>query len=342
VSLGASENPHFVLVTGSTGFLGSKTVETLINKGYHVRALARKTSKTEYLKKLNVEICYGDVADYESLERAFENMNCVVHAAADTKNDSMQSLKTTMRGAQNVISLSKKYGINKLVYISSCSVYGVSDLRKDQIVDENAPLERYPEKRGFYSEAKLKAEQLVLETSRTENVPVVCLRPGTIYGPGGKVYTPIMGFSMGNRFFVNIGNGTSVLPLVYIDNVVEAIMLALANDKSTGQIYNVVDPERITKKEYTELLLKRLYPNATFCYFPYSLLYVFVFLQETLTRLLGRKPFLTRYRLISSQRNIIYDSTKIKKELNWNPPISLQEALDQILTYESRKTHLTP
>ena len=118
--------------------------------------------------------------------------------------------------------MSKKYNIDKLIYISSCSVYGVSELRKDQVVDENAPLERHPEKRGFYSEAKLKAEKLLLDTAKEENVPFVCLRPGTIFGHGGEVYTSMMGFSMGNKLFVIIGNGQICIPLVYIDNLVDA------------------------------------------------------------------------------------------------------------------------
>ncbi|MBE9592795.1 MAG: NAD-dependent epimerase/dehydratase family protein, partial [Proteobacteria bacterium] len=73
-----------VLVTGSTGFLGSRIVEILLEKGYKVRAFVRKTSKIEKLKKLDVEICFGDIADLASLRQAFEGMDYVVHAAADT------------------------------------------------------------------------------------------------------------------------------------------------------------------------------------------------------------------------------------------------------------------
>lgn len=331
-----------ILVTGSTGFLGSRIVEALLDKGYRVRALARKTSKIEQLKKLNVEICYGDVADHASLEAAFAGINFVVHAAADTRGDKIESLRTTINGTQNIVSLSKKYNIDKLVYISSCSVYGVSELRKDQVVDENAPLERHPEKRGFYSEAKLKAEKLLLDKAKEENVPFVCLRPGTIYGPGGEVYTSMMGFSMGNKLFVNIGMGKFVLPLVYIDNLVDAVILAVQSEYCAGQTYNVVDMERITKRQYTEFFLKRLYPKATFLYFPYFLLHTVVFFQEILMKLLGRRPFFNRYRLVSSQRNILYDSSKISKELNWVPRISSKEAFNQVLVYESRKVKPTP
>jgi 2-alkyl-3-oxoalkanoate reductase len=324
-----------VLVTGSTGFLGSRIVEALLDKGYHVRALARKTSNIEHLQKLNVEICYGDVADPVSLEPAFADINIVVHAAADTKGDKIESLKTTINGTQNIASLSIKYKIDKLIYISSCSVYGISQLKENQIVDENARLEGYPEKRGFYSEAKLKAETLLLDTAKKDNIPFVCLRPGTIFGEGGDIYTPMMGFSAGIKLFAIIGNGKFILPLVYIDNLVEAIILTISSENSTGQTYNVVDPERVTKKEYVDLLLRKLYSRAMFLYIPYWLIYSLVYFQEILAaNILKRKPFLTRYRLTSSQKKIVYDSSKIQKELNWKPQVTLRDAIGKVLAYE--------
>ncbi len=337
MSIVSSEKTPSVLVTGSTGFLGSRVVEALLEKGYRVRALARKTSKTGQLQKLNVEICYGDVADPVSLEPAFTDINFVVHAAADTKGDKAEGLRTTVNGTQNIVALSRKYKIDKLIYISSCSVYGVSELKQNQIVDENAPLERHPEKRGFYSEAKLKAEKLLLENGNEENVPFVCLRPGTIFGEGGDIYTPMMGFSAGTKLFAIIGNGKFILPLVYIDNLVDAIILAINGKNSAGQTYNVVDPDHITKRDYMDTLLRRLYPRASLFYLPFYLVYAIVFLQETIFTLLKRKPFLTRYRLTSSQRSIVYDSSKMQKELNWKPATSLRDAIGKVLAYEKAK-----
>ena len=329
----------FVLVTGSTGFLGLRLVEALSDKGYRVRALVRKTSNIEKLKKLNVEICYGDVGDPVSLEPAFVDINFVVHAAADTRGDTIESLNATINGTQNIVSLSKKYKIDKLIYISSCSVYEVSEFRKDQVVEENAPLERHPEKRGFYSEAKLKAEKLVLDTATQENIPFVCLRPGTIFGERGDIFTPMMGFSLGTKLFIIIDNGNFILPLIYIDNLVDAIILAVGSSNSAGQTYNVIDPDSISKREYVDMLLRKLYPKATFLYFPYSVLHMIVHIQEIMLALVKKKPFLTRYRLISSQQNIVYDSSKIRKELGWNPAMNLRDAIEKVIAYEKNKAN---
>ncbi len=325
---------HSVLVTGSTGFLGSRVVEALLCKGFRVRAFARKTSRIEKLEKLDVEICFGDIADLASLRPAFEGSDYVVHAAADTQGTIEGGNICTIQGTKNVLALCKEVGVKKLVYISSCSVYGVADYKKGYVVTEDSSLERAPEARGAYSNAKFQAEKVVLKAMEENTCPIVCLRPGTIFGPGGEIYTPMMGFSLGTRLFGIIGNGKFVLPLVYIDNLVDAIITAMEKEESSGKIYNVVDPDNITKKVYIKSLIKKLYPQSKCFYIPYSLLYSSVFVQEILSWILRRKPFLTRYRLTSSQKNILYDSSKIQRELNWLPPFSFKDALDNVVQYE--------
>ena len=327
----------FVLVTGSTGFLGSRIVGTLMVKGFKVRAFVRKTSKLEKLKSLGVELCVGDIADLASLRLAFDGMDYVVHAAADTVGSVEGGRVSTIQGTENVLALCKEMGVKKLVYISSCSVYGVADYKKGYLVTEDSSLERAPEARGAYSNAKFQAEKVVLKAMEENTCPIVCLRPGTIFGPGGEIYTPMMGFSMGTRLFGIIGNGKLVLPLVYIDNLVDAIITAIEKEESNGKIYNVVDSANLTKKQYVESFIKKLYPKAKCFYIPYSLLYLIVFFQEILTRMLKRKPFLTRYRLASSQKNVLYDSSKIQSELNWNPPVTTQEAISNVIQYEKNR-----
>jgi nucleoside-diphosphate-sugar epimerase len=168
-------------------------------------------------------------------------------------------------------------------------------------------------------------------------VPIISLRPGTIWGPGGEIFTPIMGFSLGKKLFAVIGNGRFVLPFVYIDNLVEAIVKAIERQGTAGGVYNVVDPERITKKDYMNNLVKRVYPDATCLYIPYSLLYPMVYMQEKLFSWMGRKPFLTRYRLTSSQKSILYDSAKLQRELSWKPPVSVKEGIKVVLEHETNR-----
>jgi predicted dehydrogenase/nucleoside-diphosphate-sugar epimerase len=326
-----------ILVTGASGFLGGRLVEVLAQKGYPVRALVRKLSSTKKLKTCGVEILFGDVGDLESLRTAFREMEVVVHAAADTAGNEREGEWSTIQGTRNVLQLCGQAGVRKLIYISSCAVYGVADYKKGAVVGEDAPLERSPEKRGFYSWSKLKADQIVAEAIAEKKIPIISLRPGTIWGPGGEIFTPMMGFSLGEKLFAVIGNGEFVLPFVYIDNLVEAIVKGIEEKDTAGGVYNVVDPERITKKEYMKRLVKKIHPKATCIYIPYCLLISAVYFQEKLFSWVGRKPFLTRYRLNSSQKSILYDSSKLQKELNWKPSVSVEEGIKGILNLESRR-----
>ncbi|MDH5570143.1 MAG: NAD-dependent epimerase/dehydratase family protein [Gammaproteobacteria bacterium] len=326
-------NPS-ILVTGATSFLGINLVENLIANGYHVRALARKLSRIKRLKDFNIEIYYGDVADINSLTSAFKNIDIVIHAAADTIGNKTSGDINTVLGTQNIVDLCKRYSVKKLIYISSCSVYSVANLKPGTVIDENYSLEKYPEKRGYYSYSKMIAEDIVTKSIKSDNLNVVCLRPGTYLGPGNYAYSPIIGMSIRKKIFIIIGNGKLILPLVYYQNVINAILTVIQKEASTGNIYNVIDDNPINKKQYVNKLLKRLYPNSIFIYFPYTILYATIFVQEWVFKSMKKSPILTRYRLVSSQNNITYSADKLKSELGWKPPFSLDDAFEKIIDYE--------
>ena len=320
-----------VLVTGASGFLGTRLVEMLCERGFKVRALVRRLSSIERLKSLPVEIAYGDVGSLEDLGHAFEGVELVVHAAADTAGREEEGEISTIQGTRNVISLCRDHGVKRLVYISTCNVYGTAGYEAGRVVDEDAPLERSPELRGAYTLAKLEAEGLVREAMKEGVVPIVCLRPGTILGPGGETFTPMMGFSLAGRVFAVIGPGDFVLPLVFVDNLCDAIITSLTSDRGDNQVFTVVDPDRVTKRGYMEALVRRLYPGARVVYIPYQALDGVVRLQELMMQALDRKPLLTAYRLKSSQNRIVYDSSKFMKTYGWKPPCTLEEGMRAVL-----------
>ena len=319
-----------VLVTGASGFLGRRTVEILSERGFSVRALVRKPSKIGNLKRPAVEIFFGDIS---TLEPAFGGIDFVVHTAADTSGTKEGAQRVTIGGTRNILDVCIKFPVQKLIYISSCSVYGLADCRDGEIIDENGPLERYPERRGVYSWSKIEAEKLVRGCMERGAVPVVCLRPGTIYGPGGKYFTRMMGFSFGNTLFIIIGPKSFVLPLVYIDNLIDAIVLLTQNREHIGNIYNLVDSDNPTKKQYVDLLLKRLYPRSKFFYLPYGMFSSMISCQEKATNLIKVNPFLTHYRVRSSQGNFQYNSARVQQDLDWIPFYSFISAIDKIRDY---------
>lgn len=319
-----------VLVTGGTGFLGRGLVAGLVAAGYSVKVLARKRSNVDPLRRLGVGIVYGDVADQVSFGESFDGVDVVVHAAAGTGGSRREVELGTVQGTRNVLELCAARSVRKLVYISSCSVYGVVDYKRGAVVTEAFPLERFPQRRGDYSSSKQEAESLVQAAMGKQGFPIVILRPGTIYASDGELFTPMLGFAMGRRLFFVIGNGSFELPLVWRDNLVDAVLQSIRNEAADDQIFNVVDGEPVSKRHYMDSLIKKVYPEAAVLYLPYGLLYAATLAQEVLCRLCGRGPFLTRYRLASSQKQIRYDNSKLVRMLDWKPRVTFEDAVSII------------
>ena len=235
------------------------------------------------LKELGVEVFWGDVGDLESFEKAFAGCDAIIHLAAGTSGTEKDSQTATLQGTKNLLELCRRYQPRRLVYVSSCSVYGIAGLPKETLVTEQAELERFPDRRGSYSASKQEAEGYVTDYMKSGGVPTVILRPGTIYGPGADLYTPLLGFSAGHRYIV-IGDGSFVLPFVYVDNVVDAIVECEHRDEAAGEVFNVVDPEPLTKRRYMDEVIRKLDPSAKVSYFSYHVLRAIVWAQELVFR----------------------------------------------------------
>lgn len=328
---GGAQDSKRVLITGASGLFGKPLSKYLKDKGYVVRAFIRKLSDCSYFQALDIEYCYGDVTDTVSLKQAFEGVDYVVHAAADTSGDLDIGEVSTVQGTKNILDFCNRLEIEKLVYISSCNVYDVSCLKKNAEIDESSLLEQYPERRGGYTFTKLKADLLIQDAISGNQGNITCLRPGTYISENGPFMTPIVGVRLFKDLFVVFGLGKLILPLVFIENLCSATEISLASAKAKGKTFNVIDELSMTKREYLEKVVRKVYSNARFIFFPYKLLYFSIFLQEILFDFLGRKPYLTRYRFESSQKEIRYKSDKIEDLLDWSPPISADEAIKKIL-----------
>jgi nucleoside-diphosphate-sugar epimerase len=272
----------------------------------------------------------GDVRDANRLEMAMRGVDIVVHAAAGTSGTARDSEIATIQGTRSILKACGTSRVRKLVYISSCNVYELAGCADGEIVTEEAQLERSPLRRGHYSAAKLQAESLVTEAMNRGGCPTVVLRLGTLYGRGAEVYTPMMGVSFSRQVFVVFGDGESELPLIHVDNAVDAILDCMACSAAENQVFNVVDPERVTKKMYIEQVVRPLYPKATVLYCPMSLLLTLTWLQEKVLALLGKQPILTVYRLVSSQRRIRYSASKIEETTGWRSRIGFQQGAAEI------------
>ena len=320
-----------VLVTGATGYLGHRLAKRLVDEGYPVRAMVRKPSKAVELKQLGVEVVLGNLGNEASIAAAIKGVDVVVHAAAGTSGTAEDSDTATIQGTRNILDACRTSGVKKLIYISTCNVYEVAGFAKNQVVSEEAQLERFPLRRGHYSAAKLQAELMVTEAMNHDCCRKVVLRPGTLYGPGAEVYTRMMGVSFARCIFVVFGDGSSELPLVHVDNTVDAIVECIRDSAADNQVFNVVDQDLVTKKMYMDRVVKPLYPRAIVIYCPMRLLLALTWLQEKLLGIIGKQPILTVYRLVSSQNRIRYDTSRIENAIGWRSRIRFKQGAEQLV-----------
>jgi predicted dehydrogenase/nucleoside-diphosphate-sugar epimerase len=317
-----------VLVTGASGGLGSELVKRLRSDGQRVRLLQRRVPE---VVPYGIEIALGDLGDPEAVDRAVRGARAVIHAGAAMKGGPIEHECATVVGTRNLLEACRKYGVEKLVHVSSLSVVDWAGDRAGAPITETTPLEPRPEARGSYTQSKLRAEQLVVEYSRDHGVPAVILRPGQIFGGRIPLLTPAVARPQGGRWLV-LGDGRVPLPLVYIDDVVDAICLAAGSRMRSGEIIQLVDPERLTQNELLELMLGK---HAPVIRIPLGLVFTAGKLSEIALGVLGRSSPLSVYRLRSALTPRTFESDRAGEWLGWKPRIGVREGIQRILAGES-------
>jgi 2-alkyl-3-oxoalkanoate reductase len=316
-----------VFVTGANGFVGSHLVEKLTRQGAVVRALVRPTSRIGHLRALDIDWVDGDLGSVEKLKKAMEGCDVVYHCAAASSGSWSDYVEATIRGTERILAASAAVGVRRFVHISSLSVYAASQFKDYECVTEGAPIEPYPERRGAYTQSKIEAEKLALAFGQENGLPIAILRPGTIYGPRGRVFFPQIGYALKNKIFLIIGRGDHPLPLAYVENVVDAICLAGVRQEAVGQIYNIVDDDEITQREYLNELIQRTGLKAFLFFVPFGFIYLIASLLEAQAALLKGKNASLLSRLVCGTKNLRYDTSRAKNHLQWKPSVPLKEGL---------------
>ncbi len=322
-----------ILITGAGGFLGKVIVERLLKRGENdLRAMVRDTSKAQGLRdiaakypKANVEIVAVNLRHPAEILPALEGCSVVIHAAAALKGSAAEMFMDSVVASRNLLDAVVQVPGIRVVLVSSFGVFGVAILDRFALVDEHTPLEDRPQNRDIYSYSKLRQEQLFWEYRAKSPFELVVLRPGVIYGPGGGHFSTRVGLNLFG-VFVHLG-GSNPLPLTYVDNCAEAIVVAALAPNSNGEVYNVIDDELLTASQYLKQYKKQVKPMRTIPV-PFTvMMQLSKLIERYSTRSKGQLPAIfTPYKTRVMWGGNRFSNAKLKS-IGWKPIISTKDAL---------------
>ena len=329
-----------ILVTGSNGFIGTSVVENLLVRGHsNLRLFVRPSSKLERLKKLlakypagkNAEIVAGDLLSREDCKTAAQDVAVIIHLAAGFDKAFAGAFMNSALATRNLLDAFLELGQPKrFVNVSSFAVYSNLKMARHELLDENSPLEDAPQERyDAYGFGKLQQEKIVRDYGQKRKLPFVILRPGMVYGPGkpdlsGRVGIDTFGF------FIHLGGGNE-LPMTFVDNCSEAIVLAALKPGVDGETFNVVDDDKMTSREF--LAARKSARSFFSVWVPYSLAKFCSVLWENYSKKSGGQlpPVFNRRRAAAEWQGNRYSNQKLHTRLGWKQKVSLADALSLFL-----------
>ena len=323
------------LVTGATGFIGGHLAERLVREGYQVRCLVRPTSDTSLLDGLGVDVAVGDLTTASSLARAAEGCRYVLHCGALVSDwaTGQEVTRVNVEGTRNLLAASVSASVQRFVHFSSTDVYGYPG---GTAIDETYAATRF---RNWYAQTKLAAEQEVRRTEAAHTLDAVILRPATVYGPRstdvvGDIARAIRGGNM-----VLIDGGRAVAGLCFIDNLIDAAVLALRHDAAPGNAFNATDGLDVTWREFTDGLAQGLGCSQVRWSMPYWLAQSVGFSLEHSYRAVHRVTRLTTRPLLSRQAVHVlgidqsFSNHKARELLGWEPRVGYAAGLEATLAW---------
>lgn len=319
------------VITGATGLVGSHLAERLSQNNSTVRCLVRQNSDLTFLKKLGVEFVYGDITDKKAVDAAIKDADIVFHCAAMVSDWATREemVHVNVGGTENIIDACLHHDVKRMVMVSSLAVLGMG---KQENASETEP---YVYTGDNYNYTKIESEKRVSEAVRQKQLPGVILRPPYIYGPRDRQLLPRIIPKLKDGTFPLIGGGKNPISLVYVKNLVDALLRAAKENKAIGQIYHITDGHDISRKEFVCTLAKKLgYPEPTKD-IPGLVAQIACPIIEFLHKLSGSKtpPLLNKFRMKFMHTYLTFDISKARVELGYEPPYSFSEGLDETLAW---------
>ncbi len=327
--------PGTCLITGATGFVGSHLAEACIQKGYSVSALARAGSNTKALEGQGVKIVQGDLSDASVFPDAVRGVQVIFHCAAKVGDwgPVKNYREINVEALRHLLDACRSIPLQRFVHFSSLGVYAA---RHHHGTTEQEPLPAVH--MDGYTQTKVESEQLAQKYQREHGVPVVILRPGFIYGPRDRTVLPKLIDNLRAGQVRYLGSGEQAMNTIYVGNLVDAALLAAEKPGVIGQVFNLTDGERVSKRRFIEGIADGLGLPPPKGSVPLWVARLAAWWMEGAARRRNdpEPPRLTQGRLKFLGMNLDFSIEKAKSALGYQPRFSFDQGLADTIAWYKR------
>jgi nucleoside-diphosphate-sugar epimerase len=318
------QNQVDALVIGATGFIGSAMVSNLLQARKSVRVMVRPSS-SDYDSDSTVQVATGTLEDQASVQAAAEGAKVIYNCAGLSADWGAQEefFSANVIGVRNLLAALEHSGAARLVHLSTSDVYGYPKHagNEDQVLrDVGLP----------YNRSKVAGEQEIWQAVETRDLPVTVFRPASVYGPGAKDWVIEIGRLLLKKQMLLLNGGTSPAGLVYVDNLVRAMMTAAETPKARGRAYNIRDVGMQCWKDYV-LALAQAFDSGDWGYMnlPSVVALALGWTMESVYGLvhISSRPLLTRHAVYLLSRDQAFSIDRARNELGFESWVSFEEGM---------------
>lgn len=326
-----------VVVLGGSGFVGRALVRHLVGEGFETTVVARKAFPEA--EALGVRFFSGDIGDADFLKNSLAGFDTVIHLASKTGiwGDKDEYYKTNVVGTRNVLDACLANNIHALVYASTPGVV----YQKDDLCGVN---ERTPYARNFlcdYARSKAMAEKMVLEAN-SDALKTIALRPHLVWGPGDINHLPRLLGQARCRKLKRVGDGHNLVDVTFIDNAVDAFVLAAKNlhgsGSGAGKPYFISQGEPVNLWNWLNKFFRRLDIPIVEQSISFHKAYLVGMLMEKVFPLfrINREPCMTRFLAVQLAKSHWFSIENANRDLGYFPKISTAEGINTILQWVNK------
>lgn len=326
-----------VLITGGTGFIGSRLALRYLEKKGSVRVLGQENTSAEaenrrLVEAMGAEVILGSVTERAKLFELAQGVDVVYHLAAAQHEANVPDQRfwdVNVTGTKNILEASANADVKRFVHGSTIGVYGSLEGE----IDERSPLN--PD--NIYGSTKLEGEKLVL--SFCERLPAVVIRIAETYGPGDRRLLKLFKAIHKGVFFM-VGKGENRHHPVYIDDLIEGLLLAATVEEAIGELFVLPGKAALTTRDMVGVIARQMKKGTPSFRLPLFPLLVLAAATETVLRPFGIQPPLHRRRMDFFRKSFVFSGKQSEKILGFVPKVSFEQGVAETATWYRKMGYL--